>query len=280
MNRFHLLMAAALLSLIACTAEEPATPVVEAPPPAAGTTAPPTAGTEPEVPPAEETPVEPVEESAALDDTGEADEVELALNEPVEEGAQNGAPASRFEAGKHYRVLTPTQPTSSPPDQVEVAEVFWYGCPHCYSFEPFLAKWQETAPSYINFVRIPAVWNDRLRMHARAFYVAEALDKLDEIHTPLFRAMHVENKSLATEDELAAFFAAHGVDEDEFRDHFRSFDIVETKLRRADTLNRRYGVQSVPAIVINGKYVTDGEMAGGYETLIAIIEELAAAENE
>ena len=280
MKRLHLLMAAALLPLLACTAEEPGAPAAGPEPPAAGTPALPATDTEPGAPPVEEASVEPVEDSAALDDTGDVDEVDLALNEPVEEGAQEDAPSSRFESGKHYRVLTPTQPTSSPPDQVEVAEIFWYGCGHCYSFEPFLAKWQETAPSYINFVRIPAVWNDDLRMHARAFYTAQALDKLEELHTPLFRAMHVENKSLATEDELAAFFAQHGVEEEQFRDHFRSFDVVETKLRRADTLNRRYGVRNVPTVVINGKYVTNGEMAGGFEALIAVIEELAEAENE
>lgn len=276
MKAIYLLTAALLLPLMACTADEPEPPADPAPPAAETAQAP--ADTPAPAPPADEQPADPVEESAALDSEADApDDVELALADPEE---APGAPASsRFVEGEHYRALMPAQPTSSSPDQVEVAEVFWFGCPHCYAFEPYLQRWLEDAPSWLSFVRIPAVWDEGLRLHARAFYTAEALGKLEEIVTPLFREIHVNNNPLASEDALAEFFAAHGVDEETFRDVFDSFS-VDMSLRRADTLNRRYQVQSVPVIVVNGRYVTDGEMAGGYEELLAIVAELATAERE
>src|SRR5690606_17094017 len=124
--------------------------------------------------------------------------------------------SGRFQLGVHYERLAPTQPTSSSPDQVEVAEVFWYGCPHCYAFEPQLARWAEQRPEYVSFVRIPALWNPVLRTHARAFYTAEALGKLDEMHTALFTEIHENGNPLDTREALGAFFARFGVEAAEF----------------------------------------------------------------
>jgi thiol:disulfide interchange protein DsbA len=75
---------------------------------------------------------------------------------------------SEFVLGTHYQRLSPTQPTSSSPDQVEVAEIFWYGCPHCYTFDPYLENWKETLAEDVNFIRIPAVWNNVLQTHAKS----------------------------------------------------------------------------------------------------------------
>ena len=189
--------------------------------------------------------------------------------------AQAGA-ESRFELGAHYELLTPTQPTSSGPDQVEVAEVFWYGCPHCFSFEPYLETWQPA--EYVSFVRVPAVWNPTLRLHARAFYTAEALGKSAEMHGPIFEEIHVNGNFLDDETKLAQFFARFGVSTEDFQSAFNSFT-VETKLQRADELNRRYRISSVPSVVINGKYTSNATMAGSYDRLIELIDELAAREN-
>jgi protein dithiol oxidoreductase (disulfide-forming) len=185
--------------------------------------------------------------------------------------------SSRFELGKHYTRLTPTQPTSSSPDQVEVAEVFWYGCPHCFNFDPYVEKWLSEKPPYVNFVRIPAVWNPLLQMHARAFYTAEALGKVDEMHEAFFREIHINGNSLGTEAALQEFFGRFGVDPAAFKNAFDSFS-VHTKLQRADELARRYHISSVPTVVINGKYVTNATMAGGYDQLMELINELAASE--
>ena len=206
-----------------------------------------------------------------------ADEEAVPQSAPLA-GAGAGAPLSaRFQLNTHYRRLAPTQPTSSSPEAVEVAEVFWYGCPHCAAFDPYLAAWEERKADYVSFVRIPAVWNPLVQLHARAFYTAEALGRSEQMHEAFFREIHVNRNALDDEAKLQEFFAGFGVDAAAFKTAFDSF-AVHTKLQRADELSRRYEISSVPTIVINGKYVTDGEMAGGYEPLIELIDELAATE--
>jgi thiol:disulfide interchange protein DsbA len=186
--------------------------------------------------------------------------------------------SARFQLGKHYTRLSPTQPTSSPPDKVEVAEVFWYGCPHCFAFEPYVASWLAKKPEYVSFVRVPVLWSPVANIHARAFYTEEALGKTAEMHEALFREIHDNGDPLDTEDKLQAFFAKFGVDAATFTSSFDSFG-VHAKLQRAEELNRRYKIASVPTIVVNGKYTTDVGMAGGYEELFALIGELAASEH-
>jgi thiol:disulfide interchange protein DsbA len=191
-----------------------------------------------------------------------------------------GSPTTgRFELGVHYLRLSPTQPTSSNPDQVEVAEIFWYGCPHCFDFDPLLERWREGTPGFVNFVRVPAVWNATLQMHARAFYTAEALGKSAEMHTEFFREIHERRNGLDDEAELREFFGRFGVDATAFESAFDSF-AVQAKLQRADELSRRYRIESVPTIVVNGKYTTDAPSVGSYEALLELVDELIAAERE
>jgi len=206
--------------------------------------------------------------------------------ESAAEAAGPGAVASeaadapttgRFEMGTHYTRLSPTQPTSSNADQVEVAEVFWYGCPHCFAFDPLLEQWREQQPGHVNFVRVPAVWNPLLQLHARAFYTAEALGKGAEMHAEFFREIHDRGSRLDSEEQLQQFFARFNVDAAAFKTAFDSF-AVQTKLQRADELNRRYRIESVPTIVVNGKYTTDAPLAGSYEELLTLVDELVAAE--
>lgn len=188
------------------------------------------------------------------------------------------APPSQFKEGVHYARLVPAQPTSAGASQVEITEAFWYGCPHCYALDPYLESWRKQGkPAYVNFVRIPVIWNDRTRIHARVFYTAELLGKLDELHGAIFDEIHVNKNPLSSPESIAKFFAAHGVDADAFEKAFASFG-VEESLKKATALNERYRVDSVPTIVINGKYVTDVGRAGGQKELIALINELASRE--
>jgi len=192
--------------------------------------------------------------------------------------AQAAAPAARqFELGTHYERLTPTQPTSSGPNKIEVAEIFWYACPHCYTFDPYLESWKENLPADVSFVRIPAMWNELLQMHARIYYTEEALGKLDEMHADVFREIHVNRNSLNNPALIGELFAKHGVDAETFDKTFESF-AVYTKLQRADELARRYRVASVPTVIVNGKYTTNATMAGSYPNLISVINELVDME--
>jgi thiol:disulfide interchange protein DsbA len=196
-----------------------------------------------------------------------------------------GGPAStsptsgKFKEGVNYQKLVPAQPTSVAAGKVEVVEVFWYGCGHCYALDPGIESWRAKGkPAYVEFVRVPAMWNETLRMHARVFYTAEMLGKLEELHTPIFREIHQKGNGLNTVEKITAFFREHGVSTDEFQKAFSSF-AVESKLRRADELNRRYRIDSVPSIIVNGKYKTDVGMAGGEPQLFQLIGELAASEH-
>lgn len=186
--------------------------------------------------------------------------------------------AATFQEGRHYQRLPNPIPTSTD-DKVEVVEIFWYGCPHCFHLEPVVSKWLENKPNNVEFVRIPAVLGSSWELGARAFYVAESLGILDQIHTPLFDAIHVQKKPMRTVDDLAAFFAEHGVDRATFDKTFNSFD-VETKLRRSQDLVRRYRVDGVPTVIVNGKYMTTGTMAGSSEGIFEVVDYLVAQESK
>jgi thiol:disulfide interchange protein DsbA len=189
------------------------------------------------------------------------------------------AGVAKFEAGKDYELLTPAQPAvAAGAGRVEVVEVFMFGCPHCAAFEPHLQGWLKTAPAYISFVRVPAVWNAIADLHARAYYTAEALGKTAEIDAPFFNEIHVKHNMLDSEDKLAAFFAQFGVEDKLFRNTFESF-AVDAKVSRAEDLVKRYKVPGTPAVVVAGKYLTNGAMAGSYDAWFAVIDELAAKEH-
>lgn len=183
-----------------------------------------------------------------------------------------------IEAGKHYQQLSPAQPTGAASGKVEVAEFFMFGCPGCYALEPHLQAWLAKKPDYVSFIRIPAQWNSVAELHARAFYTAEALGKLGEIDGPFFEEFHAKGNHLDTEDKLAELFGRFGVDAAKFKSTFYSFEI-ETKLKRALELVERYKIRSTPTVVVNGKYLTTGSMAGTYDGWFTIINELAQREH-
>lgn len=190
----------------------------------------------------------------------------------------NAQAAAAFEAGTHYTLLSPAQPTSSDAGKVEVTEVFMFGCPGCFGFEPHIQRWLPTKADYVNFVRIPAPWNPMAILHARAYYTAQALGKTEEIDSAFFNEYHVNGNHLDTEAKIADFFEEHGVDDATFTSTFNSF-AVNAKLKRSEELIKRYRVQSTPSVVVNGKYLATGQMAGSYEQWFAIINDLAAREH-
>jgi thiol:disulfide interchange protein DsbA len=184
-----------------------------------------------------------------------------------------------FKEGVNYQVLAPTQPNHASPGQIEVVEVFWYGCPHCFALDPKLETWRRKGkPSYVAFQRIPATWNDATQFHGRVFYAAEQFGKLDELHPLIFREIHLNGNMLNTMDKCKAFFTAHGVSKADFDKVFASSGL-ESKLQNAALLNKRYRVQGVPFFVVNGKYTTDVASAGGEEQLLQLLNELAAREH-
>ncbi len=183
-----------------------------------------------------------------------------------------------YEGFQYARLETPVEPAASAAGKVEVVELFWYGCGHCNSFEPFLHEWLQRKPQHVEFIRIPAIFNsNQWRLHARAYYTAEVLGIVDKIHTPMFNALHQQKRLLNTEQQLAAFFAEFGIEQKKFLDTFKSF-AVDVKVNRAERLTQRYGISGVPAMVVAGKYRTDGPMAQSYQGMLNVVDHLVARE--
>jgi len=179
--------------------------------------------------------------------------------------------------GVNYKVLKPAVPTNVAPGKVEIVEVFWYACGHCYLLEPKLEAWErKDKPAYVELVRMPAVWNELLKTHARLFYTLEVLGR-PELNAEVFREINVRGNRLDTPEKIGSFLASKGVSKDDFQKTFSGF-AVETKLARAVDLNRRYRIASTPTVVVNGKYVTDAGMAGGEDQLFQVMNALAAKE--
>jgi len=196
------------------------------------------------------------------------------------QGETPSAPApQKYKANTHYIKLTTAQGTSSPPDVVEVAEVFWYGCSHCFNFDPIVNNWEKNLPDGVNFIRLPVMWNPTNEIHARLFYTLEALGQLDALHQAIFTEMHINNNMLTSEADIIAFVGKNGVSTDDFKKTFRSF-AVESKLKRAKNLTQRYRIQSVPLLVINGKYLTSGDDIKNFNDMLAVADELIAREQQ
>ena len=159
--------------------------------------------------------------------------------------------AEEWVEGEHYDVITPALRGKS--DKIEVTEFFWYGCTHCYSFEPQIAQWKKSLDDDVVVVGSPAMWNALMEVHAKAFYAAQVLGVLDKVHMPLFQAINVDRKRLDSEDELAALFAASGVAREDFQKAFNSFG-VGSQVRQANSRARAARITGTPAMMVAGKY--------------------------
>lgn len=192
--------------------------------------------------------------------------------------------------GQHYKPLPSPQPTSVPAGTIEVVEIFWYGCGHCYHLAPSLAAWNAKGrPAFVKLTYLPVVWNPVTREDARVFYTLEALGKVEALQAAVFRELHVNNNPLtvvsgnqvdtvATEKRVREFMLKNGVSADDFSRTYRSF-AVENKLRQAELLARRYMADHTPMFIVNGRWMTDVTLAGGTpEQLLRLLGDLAASE--
>ncbi len=219
-----------------------------------------------------------VEESAA---EPEADEQAIVLAQ-----ADTSAVTRewQFQEGKHYVRLVPTQPTVGGADKIEVAEFFYYLCPHCYSFEPTIKGWVANKPANARFVQVPAMWNQILVLHARMYYTAEILARNGVIgdaaafNATVYEEIHRRNNRLTSEAAILKLFERFNVSADDFNRTWNSFE-VDQKLRVAADLARRYSVASTPTMVVNGKYRFGAQEAGGYPKVLEVIDELIVRES-
>lgn len=187
--------------------------------------------------------------------------------------------AQEFEEGVHYTRL-PVAVATADDTKVEVVEVFSYACIHCKNFDPELEAWRLEQPDSVDFRRVPAVFNETWAILARAFYAAEALGVGEQVHAPIFHAIHDRGIDLRRTELLAALFEEMaGVDPAEFEQVFASFS-VRGRVQQADAQGRAYRVNGVPAMVVDGTYRVDARMAGSNERMLAVVEHLVAQQNE
>lgn len=166
-----------------------------------------------------------------------------------------------------------SQPLSVEKGKVEVVEFFWYGCPHCFAFEPALDAWQKKLPADVAFRRVPVAFRESYTIHQRLFYAIEAMGKVEELHRKVFQAIHGERKRFEKEDEILEFVGKNGVDTAKFKELLSSFT-VSTKAKQASRLAEAYKIDGVPALGIGGKYYTSGQQAGSPDRSLVVADAL------
>ena len=189
--------------------------------------------------------------------------------------------AENYVEGVHYEVIdipVKTGLEGEQPPKVEVVEVFSYMCIHCYSFDPLLKLWEQNKAEQAVFNRLPAVFSADWELMARAFYTAEILDVSEQMHEPLFEAIHKQPKNLRDEDIMAALFLEHAeIPAAEFTESFNSF-FVRSRVMQARAKGRAYGITGVPVMIVNGKYRVGGRMAGSNEAMLDVVDFLVRRE--
>ena len=201
----------------------------------------------------------------------------LAVALALAAGTVSAATTFQPKQGVHYKLLQPAQPTEVAPGKVEVVEVFWYACGHCFALEPKLEAWDRKGrPANAQLVLLPATWNNVLKTHARLYYTMQLLGRKD-LHPEIWREINVRRNMLETPEKIEKFFVAHGVKKADFQKAFAGF-AIDSKIMKAEDLNRRYRITGTPTVIVNGKYSTDVSMAGGEDQLFQVVNALVAKE--
>lgn len=166
--------------------------------------------------------------------------------------------AADFVEGKDYKELKNPETISG--DNIIVREFFWYGCPHCNDLNPYMKKWEKTKPADVLFFESPAALNPVWEVNARGFYAAQMMGYQDQTHNKLFDTIHKDGKKLFDQNSLSKWYASQGLDQKKFNKLYNSF-AVSTKIERSKAGAKRYQLTGVPAVVVQGKYVVQGDPA-------------------
>lgn len=176
------------------------------------------------------------------------------------------------EWGKDYSPVSPPQPVETGKN-IEVLEIFYYGCPHCFHLEPIITPWIKHLPKDVTFRRLPGIFNDGWIPLAKAFYALESLKELDRLHGELFKAFHEQKVDLRTDAAIIDWAAKQGVDRDKFSAAYNSF-AVQNKALRAKQLTKAYGISGVPSVIVDGKFLTSASMTGSHEAMLPVLDQL------
>ncbi|AYN92638.1 MULTISPECIES: thiol:disulfide interchange protein DsbA/DsbL [Pseudomonas] len=186
------------------------------------------------------------------------------------------ANAQEIEAGKQYTEMSNPVPVATP-GKIEVVELFWYGCPHCYAFEPTLNAWAKKLPDDVSFRRVPAMFGGVWNVHGQLFVTLEAMGVEQKVHEAIFATIHNGQQKLATPEEMADFLANQGVDREKFLSTYNSF-AVKGQVEKDKKLAMAYQISGVPTMVVNGKYRFDLGSAGGPDQALQVADFLIQKE--
>ena len=178
--------------------------------------------------------------------------------------------ASSYTKGKEYTEISKPIPSSSK-EKVEVVELFWFGCGHCFALEPYVNQWLKNKPEAAEFKKVPAIFSERWEFHAKAFYTMQLLKVIEKTEAPFFNAIHVKKTPINNIDQLVVFLADYGVTREQVLDAFDSF-AVDSNMRNARSVTIRSGAKGVPSVVVGGKYLTSVSHAGGQEELFKVVD--------
>ena len=185
------------------------------------------------------------------------------------------AVAESYISGKDYHQVAYPVPVRDE-SKIEVIELFWYGCGHCYKFEPMVNQWMKTIPEDVEFHHQPGDfggWVPETQLH----YTMEILDVLDKGRAAAFNEYHVMRNKLRSDSKRIAFFKTLGVSEADYTKAWNSFS-VKSKVNMAQSRTRSYKVTCVPALIVNGKYRVDSRSAGSFDRMLQVVDYLVDLE--
>ena len=177
-------------------------------------------------------------------------------------------------AQKYVQISTEKQQDSK---DIIIYEFFWYGCPHCFNLEPTMDRIEADLEKDTKIMKIPVALRESWVAHAKLYYALEQMDKIDELHNLIFEEIHIENNRLVTEEQIVRFLEQHGIDTAKFLEKFNSFG-TEARIKKSSNLARKYQINSVPTIIINGRYLTSGSYVSSYDELYSVVNLLIERE--
>jgi thiol:disulfide interchange protein DsbA len=182
--------------------------------------------------------------------------------------------SSNVFAQKYVQISTEKQQDSK---DIIIYEFFWYGCPHCYNLEPTMDRIEADLEKDTKVVKLPVALRDSWIPHAKLYYALKQMDKIDQVHNLIFEEIHLEDNRLNTEQQMIDFLGKHGIDTDKFMEKYNSFG-TEARIKKASNLAKKYQIESVPTIIINGKFLTSGSYVSSYDELYSVVNLLVERE--
>ena len=182
--------------------------------------------------------------------------------------------SSNVFAQKYVQISTEKQQESK---DIIIYEFFWYGCPHCYNLEPTMDRIEADLEKDTKVVKLPVALRDSWIPHAKLYYALKQMDKIDQVHNLIFEEIHIEDNRLNTEQQMIDFLGKHGIDTDQFIEKYNSFG-TEARIKKASNLAKKYQINSVPTIIINGRFLTSGSYVSSYDELYSVVNLLVERE--